>query len=118
MIAYKEFYHCKRTSSNDSSIIEYKAPVRKWGNYQPLDGYVDTLKYGESVNQRWRLQVPLCGNEKEYSVGDLMYLDGDKPNQNVRGYEHGDGANARVTAVKIGYKSIQVEMEQVIERNN
>ena len=118
MIAYKEFYHCKRIPNDDESIIEYEPPVKKWGNYQPLDGYVDTLKYGESVNQRWRLQVALKGNEKEYAVGDLMYLDGDKPDDTVKGYEYGDGANARVTAVKIGYKAIQVELEQIIERNS
>ena len=90
MIAYKEFYHCKRVPNDDGSIIEYKPPVKKWGNYQPLDGYVDTLKYGESVNQRWRLQVALKGNEKEYAVGDLMYLDGDKPDTTVKGYEYGE----------------------------
>lgn len=118
MIAYKEFYHCKRIPNDDESIIEYEKPVLKWGSYQPLDGYVDTLKYGESVNQRWRLIVPFNGNQKEYSVGDLLHLDGDVPNTNVKGYENGDGANARVVAVKIGYKAIQVEIEQIIERNN
>lgn len=118
MIAYKEFYHCKKIPNENEEVVEYQPPVKKWGNYQPLDGYVDTLKYGESVNQRWRLQVALKGNEKEYAVGDLMYLDGDKPDDNVRGYEYGDGANARVTAVKLGYKAIQVELEQIIERNN
>ena len=118
MIAYKEFYHCKRIPNDDKSIIEYQPPVKKWGNYQPLDGYVDTLKYGESVNQRWRLQLSLRGNETEYAVGDLLYLDGDKPDPTVKGYEYGDGANARVTAVKLGYKAIQVEIEQIIERNN
>ena len=118
MIAYKEFYHCKRITNGDESIVEFQAPVRKWGNYQPLDGYVDTLKYGESVNQRWRLFIPCEGNDKEYTVGDLLYLDGDQPDATVKGYEYGDGANARVTAVKIGYKAIQVELEQIIERNN
>jgi hypothetical protein len=63
------------------------------------------------------LQIVLNGNEKEYSVGDLLYLDGNIPNTEKFGYEHGDGANARVTAVKIGYKAIQVELEQIIERN-
>ncbi len=118
MIANKEFYHCKRIQNGDESIIEFEQPVRKWGNYQPLDGYVDTLKYGESVNKRWRLMIPLNGNEKEYTVGDLLYLDGDIPDESVKGYEYGDGSNARVTAVKIGYKAIQVELEQIIERNN
>lgn len=118
MIAYKEFYHCKRIPNSDESIVEFEPPIKKWGNYQPLDGYVDTLKYGESVNQRWRLIVPIKGNEKEYAVDDRLYLDGDKPTPETQGYEYGDGANARVTAVKLGYKAIQVELEQIIERNN
>ena len=117
MIAYKEFYHCKKKSTK-GAVVEYEPPVRKWGNYQPLDGYVDTVKYGESVNQRWRLQVCSHCNKNEYSVGDLLYLDGDKPDPTVKGYEYGDGANAIVTAVKIGYKAIQVELKQIIERND
>jgi hypothetical protein len=116
MIAYKEFYHCKKIRNEDERIIEFEAPVKKWGNYQPLDGYVDTLKYGESVNQKWRLIVSL--HENDYTVGDLLYLDGDKPIPETKGYEYGDGANARVTAVKIGYKAVQVEIEQIIERND
>jgi hypothetical protein len=116
MIAYKEFYHCKKIPNENEEVVEYQPPVKKWGNYQPLDGYVDTLKYGESVNQRWRLMV--SPHDNDYTVGDLLYLDGDKPDDTVKGYEYGDGANARVTAVKIGYKAIQVEIEQIIERND
>ena len=118
MIVYKRFYHCKRIANDNESIIEFAPPLEKYGNYQPLSGYVDTVRYGENIDNKWRLQVPSLGNEKEYTVGDLMYLDGDAPDDTVKGYEYGDGANARVTAVKIGNKAIQVELEGIIERNN
>lgn len=118
MIGYKEFYHCKRKPNNKQNIVEFFAPIKKYGNYQHLSGYVDTLRYGESVSQRWRLQVEFRGNESEYAVGDLMYLDGAKPNPKVKGYEYGDGANARVTAVKYGIKAIQIELEQIIPKVN
>lgn len=118
MIAYKKFYHCRRIKTDDESVVEFEAPIEKYGNYQPLSGYVDTIRYGESIDNKWRLQVPTLGNENEYTVGDLMYLDGDMPDTTVKGYEYGDGANARITAVKIGYKSIQIELESIIERND
>lgn len=118
MIAYKKFYHCKRKKTDDESIVEFEKPVEKYGNYQPLSGYVDTVRYGESIDKMWRLQVPVLGNEKEYSVDDRLYLDGDKPDPTVKGYEYGDGANARIIAVKIGYKSMQIDIEGIIERNN
>lgn len=118
MIAYKKFYHCKRKKTDDESIVEFEAPIKKYGNYQPLSGYVDTVRYGESIDKMWRLQVNSLGNENEYAVGDVMYLDGDYPDTTVKGYEYGDGANAKVIAVKIGYKSIQVELESIIERND
>ena len=118
MIAYKKYYHCKKKKTDNESVVEFEAPIVKYGNYQPMGGYVDTVRYGESIDNKWRLQVPVLGNEREYTVGDLLYLDGDAPDTSVKGYEHGDGANARVIAVKIGYKAIQVELEAIIERNN
>ena len=118
MIAYKKFYHCKRKKTDDESIVEFEAPIEKYENYQPLSGYVDTVRYGESIENKWRLQVATLRNEKEYAVDDRLYLDGVVPDTTVKGYEHGDGANARVTAVNIGYKAIQIEIEAIIERNN
>ena len=118
MIAYKKFYHCKKKKTDNESVVEFEAPIEKYGNYQPLSGYVDTVRYGESIDNKWRLQVPSLGNENEYAVDDRLYLDGDAPDPTVEGYEYGDGANARVIAVKIGYKSIQVDIEAIIERNN
>ena len=35
MIAYKKFYHCKKVTNADPSIIEYSNPIEKYGNYQP-----------------------------------------------------------------------------------
>lgn len=116
MIAYKKFYHCKRIPNTESGIVLFQPPIEKYGNYQPLSGYVDTLTYGEDVEKKWRLQISAFGNETEYKEGDFLYLDGATPNIESTDYINGDGANARVTAVKIGYKSILVELERIIER--
>lgn len=116
MIARKRFYHCKKIPNAESGVVLFEPPIEKYENYQPLSGYIDTLTYGEQINYKWRLQVAVRGNEKEYHEGDFMYLDEATPNINSETYENGQGANARVTAVKIGYKAIIVELERIIER--
>lgn len=114
MIAYKKYYHCRRKPLSNG-IVEYYSPIEKYGNYQPLSGYVDTLKYGENISQKWRLQVDI--HDTSFSVGDLLYLDGAIPQTSNNSYENGDGANARVTSVQIGYKAIIIEIDKIIEDN-
>jgi len=116
MIAYKKLYHCKIQDSEDPSIYVYGAPIKKYLNYQPLSGYVDTLQYGDSVNKRWRLIVPLKGNENEYHKDDLLYLDGVEPDTESEDYVNGDGANARITVCKPQWRALVIEIEKIIER--
>lgn len=110
----KKFYHCKLIPSENHSIKEYEAPIEKWGNYQPLSSYVDVMTYGKDIGKRWRLIVPYRGNEKEYSFGDLLYLDGENPPENTE--EYGEGANATITAVNRGYIALVIEIESIIPR--
>lgn len=118
MIAFKKFYHCKlKTNRERPTIKEYEKPVLKWGNYQPLSGYLDVAIYGKDIGTRWRLSVNNVGNEKEYAVGDLLYLDGEIPPIENEDYENGYGANAIVTAVNIGYKLILVELERIVPQS-
>ena len=119
MILRKRFYHCKRIVSEDKSIILYEEPIEKWENYQPLSGYVDAVTYGESITKKWRMFVPLQANIGEYKENDLLYLDeaadGFCPNK-IAGYENGDGANDRITAVLPQGRQIRIEIERVIEK--
>lgn len=114
-IRLKKFYHCKMVPTERPTLKEYEAPKEKWGNYHPLSGYVDTVVYGKSVQSRWRMVVDRFKDSGEYSVGDLLYLDGAEPTID-EGYENGDGANAIITAVNIGYRAITIEIDSVIPR--
>lgn len=109
----KKFYHCKRIPNERPSIKEYEAPQEKWGNYQPLSSYVDTVLYGKSIQSKWRMIVDRFSENGEYSVGDLLYLDGAEPSKDEE-CENGDGANAIISAVNIGYRAITIEIDKVI----
>lgn len=112
----KRFYHCKRLPDEYPDIKRYSAPVEKWGNYNPSSGYLSTVEYGQKISYMWTMVLPMNGNEKEYHIDDLLYLDGKKPEKDSNGYENGDGANARIVAVKLGYRAIILDIEGIIER--
>ena len=104
----KEFYHCKLIPNN-SDIKEYSKAVKKRGNYQPLGSYTDVAIYGKEIENRWRMIVDTKQND--YKIGDLLYLDGATPDYSK---ENGVGANAVITAVKVGYLATTIEIESVI----
>lgn len=109
----KKYYHCKLIPNDEQDIKTYEKPIEKWGNYQPLSGYLDVAMYGKDVGNRWRLVVPYASNKTEFSVGDLLYLDDVEPDLTK---ENGVGANAVITAVLKGFTAINIEIESVIPR--
>lgn len=109
----KKYYHCKLKPSENHSLKFYEKPILKWGNYQPLSGYNDVVVYGKDIQNRWRLIVDARLSASEFSVGDLLYLDGAEPIQDA---ENGEGANAVITAINHGYLALNIEIESVIER--
>lgn len=108
----KRFYHCKQIPNN-SEIVQYEKPIEKWGNYQPLSSYLDIAVYGKDIQKRWRLIVNYRGNENEYSVGDLLYLDNAIPDLSK---ENGENANAIITSVQYGYVAITIEIESIVPK--
>lgn len=109
----KKYYHCKLIPDDNQDIKNYEKPIEKWGNYQPLSGYLDVAMYGKDVQNRWRLIVPYHKCKGEFFVGDLLYLDGAEPDKNK---PYGAGANAVVTAVLHGVTVINIEIESIIPR--
>jgi hypothetical protein len=109
----KEYYHCKLIPSENHELKFYEAPILKRGNYQPLSGYNDVAVYGKDIQNRWRMVVDYRSNANEFSEGDLLYLDGAKPNLQE---ENGEGANAVITAVNRGFLALTIEIESVIPR--
>lgn len=109
----KTFYHCKLIPSENHALKFYQPPIEKKGNYQPLSSYNDVVVYGKDIQNRWRLIVDYRANKDEYSIGDLLYLDGATPNSDE---ENGEGANAVVTAINHGYLALTIELKSVIPK--
>ena len=108
----KEFYHCKLLPSDKKSIKVYDTPIKKRGNYQPLSSYNDVVIYGKDIQNRWRLVVDKRFKD-EYSIGDLLYLDGVIPDENK---VNGIGANGVISTIQYGYVAITIEIESTIPR--
>lgn len=113
-VKLKEYYHCKLIPSENHTLKFYEAPIKKMGNYQPLSSYNDVVVYGKEIQNRWRLIVDYRSNRNEYSIGDLLYLDGAKPDSNS---ENGEGANAVITAINHGYLALTIEIKSIIPRD-
>lgn len=109
----KTFYHCKLIPSENHALKFYESPIEKRGNYQPLSSYNDVVVYGKDIQNRWRLIVDYRAEKDEYSIGDLLYLDGAKPSENS---ENGEGANAVITAITHGYRALTIELQSVIPK--
>jgi len=116
MIAYKKFYHCKRLPSAEPDITEFSEPIEKYGNYQPLSGYIDAVTFGESIMTKWRMFVPMS-QYNEYHEKDLLYLDeAVETDFSAEGYENGDGANAEITAVLPQNLKVRIEISRIIKK--
>lgn len=109
----KKYYHCKLIDDSTQNTKSYQKPIEKWGNYQPMSGYFDVVAYGKDVKNKWRLVVRYMDNINEFSVGDLLYLDGVEPDLSQ---PYGVGANAVITAVLKGFTVINIEIESIIPR--
>jgi hypothetical protein len=108
----KDFYHCKLLPSENKSLKFYDAPIKKSGNYQPLSSYNDVAIYGQDIQNRWRLVVDMR-LKGEYSIGDLLYLDGKVPDNDKA---NGVGANGVISAIQYGFRAITIEIESTIPR--
>lgn len=108
---FKKYFHAKRINAD-----EYAKPIEKYGNYKKLTGYLDILRYGESIDKRYRL----VGNAytDHFTEGDLLYVDGiEPPNIETETFD-GVGANAIVTSVEVNYRNVVVEFESIVEKRN
>lgn len=108
----KEFYHCKLLPSDNKSLKFYDEPIKKKGNYQPLSSYNDVVIYGKDIQNRWRLIVDMRQKD-EYSIGDLLYLDGKVPDVDKI---NGADANGVISTIQYGYRAITIEIESTIPR--
>ncbi len=108
-------YHCKRTSDEEDDLITYSSPIKyttRFGfiNVQPASGYTDTVQYGESITKIWNGSANLDIFNGQITEGDVFYLDGDTPDQNL---PNGENATALCTSVRPQNRIIRFTLERI-----
>lgn len=112
-------WHASRQEIPNATQATYDEPneiVTRF-NYLTVmaaSGYVQVMKYGEDVNNTWNVVANQRAFENKIKVGDLFWVDGHSPNDEIESkYGIGSSANAVVVAVGKG----NVSMEITLKRN-
>ncbi len=114
----QSIWHCKRLYENDNGIIVYDKPKEyilafNYLTINPASGYISTLQYGEKISKVWNMKAKSWAFDGIFNEGDLLYIEGNKPDLENKDYIYGDGANAKVTAVLPFLISISITLERI-----
>lgn len=115
MTVGQSVWHCKFLGENDNGVLEYSKPkeYKLAFNYltiNPASGYLAVVQYGKQINKIWNMKANKNIFDGVFKEGDLLYIEGNKPDENVC---YGVGANARVQSVLPFLKSITIELEKI-----
>lgn len=94
----KPLWHAKRIYDENSLIETFEEPVKYDINYQPMNGYTDTLAFGENVKNYQKALVPRHLFQNIFNEGDKVYIDGVEYDDNEQYY--GEKANYIVDSVR------------------
>jgi hypothetical protein len=107
---WEEVWYCNRDNETASEEPTYNEPKKiitrpNYFSVMPAEagGYLQLLKHGETIFETWIV----CVNSKIFpnilQEGDLLWVDGEKPNQELEQlYGNGATANAVVSSVSKG----------------
>lgn len=109
---------CKRLYETDEGIIVYDNPLEfklafRYLTVNGASGYLATMQYGEKINKVWTMKAIKSLFEGVFNEGDLLYVEGNKPNTEDKNYVNGDGANAIITSVIPYLVSYSITLERV-----
>lgn len=114
----QSIWHCKRIGEDENGIITYAEPKEyilrfNYLTVNPASGYLATIQYGEQINKVWTMKANKRLFENIFSEGDVLYIEGTKPNPDDENYVYGYGANALVTSVLPYLISYTIDLERI-----
>lgn len=106
-------YHCRQLIDTDG-FISYTAPKAYITKFfyltvMPASGNMETEEYGEQISHKWTILANANIFESVFKEGDVLYLEGQKPEENG---DYGSGANALITSVRSQNKMIRIIAEK------
>lgn len=111
-------WHAKRQNIPNATKATYELPkeIRTRLNYLTVmaaSGYVQVMKYGEDIDNTWIVVANMRHFDSEISVGDLFWVDGAFPNEELENkYGNGASANAYVASIQKGNTMLQITLKR------
>ena len=110
----ESIWHASRINEANAEIAEYAEPIeiRTRFNYFTVmpatsRGFMEVMKYGEDVDSTWTAIALDRAFHGKIKVGDLLWLDGEKPPETVTD-EIGDAQSATAIVKSVAYVNLSI----------
>lgn len=117
----QSLWHSKRKETSNAEIAEYETPVEiitrcNYLTCMPATarGYLQMMQYGERIDNYWTIIANARYFSGKIKEGDLMWVDGEKPIEQVE-EEYGAGASANAVVKSVA--EVNHSMTITLERN-
>lgn len=105
----ESIWHSARINVKNAEVSEYEKPteIRTQFNYFTVmpatsRGFAEVMKYGEDIDSTWTAIANDRAFHGKIKVGDLFWLDGEKPIAELEA-EYGNGATATAVVKNVAY---------------
>ena len=110
----ESIWHSARINEANAEIADFADPteIRTRFNYFTVmpatsRGFMEVMKYGEDVDSTWTAIASARAFEGKISVGDLFWLDGEKPTPELE-EEYGNGSTATAVVKSVAYVNMSI----------
>jgi hypothetical protein len=109
-------WHSKRLQKSNAEISEFSKPVKIQTHYNYFTvmpatsrGFMEVMKYGEDVDSTWTVIANARAFNGKIEVGDLFWLDGEKPISKLEA-TYGNGATATAVVKSVSYVNMYISV--------
>lgn len=103
----------KTEEDDNGNEVNYYDKAKHYGfNIQPASGNTDIALYGEKISKMYKTIISLPDNKNKFKEGDVAYLEGVKPANEVKG-TYGSGANYKIVSVRPQNTIILIYFEKI-----
>lgn len=109
-------WHSARINANNAEIPEFATPTEIRTRFQYFTvmpatsrGFMEVMKYGEDVDSTWTAIANDRAFHDKIKVGDLFWLDGEKPIPEIEA-EYGNGASATAVVKSVAYVNFTISI--------
>lgn len=107
-------WHSARIDEHNAEITEFAKPTEiktrfAYFTVMPATsrGFMEVMKYGEDVDSTWTAIANERAFHGKIKVGDLFWLDGEKPIPELEA-EYGNGATATAVVKSVAYVNLTI----------